>query len=58
MLQLTPHLHVLVPDALWRGDGEALAVPPPTDDEVTVNDHRDPRESGRSTKSFTFTSRS
>ena len=25
---------------------------------VGVNDHRDPRESGRSTKSFTFTSRS
>jgi hypothetical protein len=35
-LQLTPHLHVLVPDALWRGDGEALPVPPPTDDEVTT----------------------
>ena len=35
-LQLTPHLHVLVPDALWRGDGEALAVPPPSDDEVTA----------------------
>jgi hypothetical protein len=26
----------LVPDALWRGDGEALLVPPPTDDEVTA----------------------
>ena len=35
-LQLTPHLHVLVPDALWRGDGEAFSVPPPTDDEVTA----------------------
>jgi hypothetical protein len=33
---LTPHLHVLVPDALWRGEGEALLVPPPTDDEVTA----------------------
>ncbi len=27
---------MLVPDALWGGDGEALLVPPPADDEVTA----------------------
>lgn len=37
-LQLTPHLHVLIPDALWNkendGEGGAQELPPPTDEEV------------------------
>jgi Putative transposase len=33
-LQLTPHLHLLVPEALWRADGEVVVVGPPEDDEV------------------------
>ena len=34
-LQLTPHLHVVVPDALWRkGDATRIGLPAPSDDEV------------------------
>jgi hypothetical protein len=33
-LQLTPHLHLLVPEALWTANGEAVLVPPPEDAEV------------------------
>ena len=33
-LQLTPHLHCLVPEAMWTATGEVVEVPPPTDDEV------------------------
>lgn len=33
-LQLTPHLHLLVPEVLWTGEGEAVVLPPPDDDEV------------------------
>jgi len=34
-LQLTPHLHVLVPEALWdAATGAVTALPPPSDDEV------------------------
>jgi Putative transposase len=32
-LQLTPPLHLLVPEALWNDDGE-MELPPPTDSEV------------------------
>jgi hypothetical protein len=32
-LQLTPHLHLLVPEALFEADGRAIALPAP-DDEV------------------------
>jgi len=34
-LQLTPHLHVLVPEALWEADtGAVTPLPPPTEDDV------------------------
>jgi Transposase zinc-binding domain len=33
-LQLTPHLHLLVPQALWTPDGEVVTLPPPDDGEV------------------------
>lgn len=33
-LQLTPHLHLLVPEAVWTPNGEAVLVPPPDDEEV------------------------
>ena len=36
MLQLTPHLHVLLPEAQWTGSGEAVEVHPPTDDDVAA----------------------
>ena len=39
-LQLTPHLHLLVPEALWREDGTALELPPPSDDDVARVLHR------------------
>ena len=33
-LQLTPHLHVLVPEAQWRAEGEVVELPPPDDADV------------------------
>ena len=33
-LQLTPHLHLLVPEALWYQDGEAMHLPPPDEADV------------------------
>jgi hypothetical protein len=39
-LQLTPHLHVLLPEGLWGDDGEWVALPPPEDDEVEAVLHR------------------
>ncbi len=44
MLQLTPHLHVLLPEGQWRttssgaqhSRGEAVEVAPPTDDDVAA----------------------
>jgi len=33
-LQLTPHLHVLVPEAVWDATGEVTLLPPPSTDEV------------------------
>ena len=34
-LQLTPHLHLLVPEALWQEDGTVVPVAPPGDEDVT-----------------------
>ena len=39
-LQLTPHLHLLVPEALWREDGSPVELPAPTDDDVARVLHR------------------
>lgn len=39
-LQLTPHLHLLVPEAMWSADGEVAELPPPDDAEVTGVLHR------------------
>ena len=33
-LQLTPHLHALLPEALWTKDGEVVTLPAPDDAEV------------------------
>jgi hypothetical protein len=33
-LQLTPHLHVLVPEAVWDEEGRVVEVPAPDDDAV------------------------
>ena len=34
-LQLTPHLHILIPEAVWDArTGAVTALPPPSDDEV------------------------
>lgn len=33
-LQLTPHLHLLVAEALWQGDGKVVLVAPPGDEDV------------------------
>ncbi len=33
-LQLTPHLHLLVPEAMWKPDGEAVLLPAPSDVDV------------------------
>lgn len=33
-LQLTPHLHLLVPEAVWTSAGDAVEVPAPDDAEV------------------------
>ena len=35
-LQLTPHLHLLVPEALWTDEGEVVPLPAPDDAEVTA----------------------
>ncbi len=34
------HLHLLVPEALWRVDGAVVPVPPPSDADVTAVLHR------------------
>ena len=34
-LQLTPHLHLLVPEAVWQQDGTVVTLSPPSDEEVT-----------------------
>jgi hypothetical protein len=39
-LQLTPHLHILLPEGLWGDDGEWVALPPPEDDELEAVLHR------------------
>jgi len=33
-LSLTPHLHVLLPEVLWKPSGEVVELPPPDDEEV------------------------
>ena len=33
-LQLTPHPHLLVPEALWEEDGTVVPVAPPSDEDV------------------------
>jgi hypothetical protein len=33
-LQLTPHLHVLVPEGMWTAEGEQVALPPPGVEDV------------------------
>ena len=33
-LQLTPHLHLLVPEAVWQEDGTVVPVAPPGDEDV------------------------
>ena len=32
--QLTPHLHLLVPEALWYADGAVMHLPPPDEEDV------------------------
>ena len=39
-LQLTPHLHLLVPEALWTAEGELVELPPPSDEDVARVLHR------------------
>lgn len=39
-LQLTPHLHLLVPEALWSDGGLAVELPPPSDSDVAEILHR------------------
>jgi len=39
-LQLTPHLHLLVPEAQWRADGTVVELPPPSDVDVAQVLHR------------------
>lgn len=39
-LQLSPHLHVLVPEGLWSDAGELVVLPPPDDGEVEAVLHR------------------
>ena len=45
-LQLTPHLHLLVPEAQWTEVGEEVAVPPPDDTEVRAVLARTLRQAG------------
>ena len=33
-ISLTPHLHVLLPEVLWKPSGEVVELPPPDDEEV------------------------
>ncbi len=33
-LQMTPHLHVLLPEGLWSEEGEWVVLPPPEDEAV------------------------
>lgn len=35
-LQLTPHLHLLVPEALWYADGAVMHLPPPDEEDVVA----------------------
>lgn len=35
-LQLTPHLHLLVPEALWTLSGDEVLLPPPSDADVAA----------------------
>ena len=39
-LQLTPHLHVLLPEVQWVATGEPVLLPPPEDEEVEAVLHR------------------
>ena len=39
-LQLTPHLHVLVPEALWADSGELVELDAPRGDDVAKSLHR------------------
>ena len=39
-LQLTPHLHLLVPEVLWGEDGAVVELPAPSDDVVAQVLHR------------------
>jgi len=43
-LQLTPHLHVLVPEAVWAESGECVEVEGPRDDDVARILHRTLRQ--------------
>ncbi len=43
-LQLTPHLHVLVPEALWADSGECVELEAPRDDDVGRILHRTLRQ--------------
>jgi hypothetical protein len=42
--ELTPHLHLLVPEALWKPDGEVVPLGPPGDEDVARVLHRVPRQ--------------
>jgi hypothetical protein len=33
-LQVTPHLHLVVPEAVWQADGTVVQVAPPSDEDV------------------------
>jgi ribosomal protein S27E len=46
-LQLTPHLHLLVPEALWKPDAEGVPLGPPGDDDVALVLHRVLRQAKR-----------
>jgi len=39
-LQLTPHLHLLVPEALWTNEGVVVELPAPSDEDVARVLHR------------------
>ena len=43
-LQLTPHLHILVPEALWAESGESVELSSPRDDDVARILHRTLRQ--------------
>jgi hypothetical protein len=46
-LQLTPHLHLLAPEALWKPDGEVVLLGAPGDDDVARVLHRVLRQAKR-----------